>query len=169
MAKIAILITDLFEDSEYLRPAAAFDAAGHELVTVGLRAGAVVKGKKKGTAVVIDCAVAEVAAGDFDGLLIPGGHSPAKLRKEEKAVDLVKGFMAAGKPVFSICHGPQLLIAAKAIAGRKITGWKTIVEEIGKAGGVYLDQQVVVDNNLVSSRSPADLPPFIKACLEKLG
>ena len=168
MAKVAIIITDLFEDSEYLEPAAAFKAAGHQLVHVGLRAGVTVKGKKKATPVVIDYGVAAVSAGDFDALLIPGGFSPDKLRADEQAVSFVKRFMAEGKPVFSICHGPQLLITAKVIEGRKITGWKSIVQEIRDAGGDYLDQEVVIDGNLVSSRSPADLPAFIAASLEKL-
>lgn len=168
MAKVAIIITDLFEDSEYLEPAAAFKAAGHRLVHVGLRAGVTVHGKKKATPVVTDCAVAEVSAGDFDALLIPGGFSPDKLRADQQAVAFVKQFMVEDKPVFSICHGPQLLITAKAIAGRKITGWKSIVQDIRYAGGDYLDQEVVVDGNLVSSRSPADLPAFIEASLKKL-
>ncbi len=168
MAKIAIIITDLFEDSEYLEPAAAFKGAGHQLIHVGLQAGVTVYGKKKATPVVIDCAVAEVAAGDFEALLIPGGFSPDKLRADEQAVAFVKQFMIADKPVFSICHGPQILISAKAIVGRKITGWKSIVQDIRYAGGEYLDQEVVVDGNLVSSRSPADLPAFIEASLKKL-
>jgi len=168
MAKIAIIITDLFEDSEYLQPAAAFSAAEHQLTTVGLRAGVTVKGKKKSTPVLIDCAVDKVAAKDFDALLIPGGHSPDKLRANKQAVAFVKEFMEMKKPVFSICHGPQLLITAGVIRGRKITGWKSIIQEIKNAGGEYFDQQVVVDGNLVSSRSPADLPAFIKACLKQL-
>ncbi len=168
MAKIAVIITDYFEDSEYLEPAAAFKQAGHRLVHVGLEAGVTVKGKKNETPVKIDLGLAEAVAGDFDALLIPGGFSPDKLRADERAVNFVKDFMKADKPVFSICHGPQLLITAKAIEGRKITGWKSIVQDIKYAGGNYLDQEVVVDGNLVSSRSPADLPAFIKASLEKL-
>ena len=168
MAKVAIIITDLFEYSEYLEPAAAFKAAGHQVVHVGLQAGVTLRSKKKATPVVTDCAVAGVAAGDFDALLIPGGFSPDKLRTNQRAVAFVKQFMEASKPVFSICHGPQLLISAKTIEGRKLTGWKSIVREIRAAGGVYLDQEVVVDGNLVSSRSPADLPAFIEASLKKL-
>ncbi len=168
MKKIAVIITDLFEDSEYLQPAAAFDAAGHQLTTVGLKAGTTVRGKKKDTPVVVDQALTDVSAKDFDALLIPGGFSPDKLRADQKAVAFVKEFMDAGKPVFSICHGPQILITAKAIEGRKITGWKSIVQDIKYAGGIFLDREVVVDGNLVSSRSPADLPAFIRASLEKL-
>jgi len=168
MAKIAVIITDYFEDSEYTEPAAAFKQAGHQLVHVGLEPGATVKGKKKETPVKIDQAVAVAKAADFDALLIPGGFSPDKLRADERAVDFVSEFMAADKPVFSICHGPQLLITARALEGRKVTGWKSIVQDIKYAGGDYRNQEVVVDGNLVSSRSPADLPAFIKASLEKL-
>ncbi len=169
MAKIAVIITDDFEDSEYLEPAAAFKKAGHRLVHVGLVAGATVKGKKKATPVQIDRALTEVDVADFDVLLIPGGYSPDKLRVDERAVAFVKGFMDQNKPVFSICHGPQLLITARAVEGRKLTGWKSIVQDIKYAGGDYQDREVVVDGNLVSSRSPADLPAFIKASLEKMG
>ena len=168
MAKIAVIISDYFEDSEYTEPAAAFKQAGHQLVHVGLEAGVTVKGKKKETPVKIDQAVAGAKAADFDALLIPGGFSPDKLRADERAVDFVSEFMAADKPVFSICHGPQLLITARALEGRKVTGWKSIVQDIKYAGGDYRNQEVVVDGNLVSSRSPADLPAFIKASLEKL-
>ncbi|MDH3349311.1 MAG: type 1 glutamine amidotransferase [Desulfobulbaceae bacterium] len=169
MARIAIIIADLFEDSEYLQPAVAFQKAGHEILHVGLQAGATVKGKKKGTSVLIDSSFKEVGIADFDALLIPGGYSPDKLRADERAVAFVKDFMEAKKPVFSICHGPQILITAKVIEGRHITGWKSIVQDIVYAGGIFHDREVVVDGNLVSSRSPADLTAFISAALKKLG
>jgi protease I len=168
MAKVAAIITDWFEDSEYVEPAKAFEKAGHQVINIGLKAGQTVKGKKKETPVKIDLALTKAKADDFDALLIPGGYSPDKLRVHAEAVNFVKAFMTAAKPVFSICHGPQLLITAKAIEGRKITGWKSIVQDIKYAGGNFLDQEVVVDDNLVSSRSPDDLPAFIAASLEKL-
>lgn len=168
MAKVAVVIADMFEDSEYTEPVKAFRKAGHEIIHVGLKAGTTVRGKKKQTPVAIDRAAGEVSPEEFDALLIPGGYSPDKLRVDERAVRFVRQFMDAGKPVFSICHGPQLLITAKAVEGRKITGWKSIVQDIIYAGGEYQDQEVVVDGNLVSSRSPDDLPAFIRASLEKL-
>jgi len=168
MATVAVIIDDQFEDSEYLQPAAAFREAGHQLVHVGLQEGKTVRGKKKATEVKVERAVGETSAADFDALLIPGGYSPDKLRAEPKAVDFVKQFMAGGKPVFSICHGPQLLISARVLKGRRVTGWKSIVQDIIYAGGEYHDQEVVVDGNLVSSRSPVDLPAFIEASLAKL-
>src|SRR5512135_3550440 len=109
MSKIAVIITDMFEDVEYTKPAQAFKKAGHELVHVGLKAGQTVKGKAKQTPVKIDKAVKDVSVDDFDVLLIPGGYSPDKLRVDESAVEFVKRFVESGKPVFSICHAPQLL------------------------------------------------------------
>jgi protease I len=168
MATIAVIITDMFEDSEYLQPVAAFAAAGHTIVTVGLTAGAVVKGKKEQSPVTVDKAISEVTPDTFAALLIPGGYSPDKLRADERAVNFVREFVTSGKPVFSICHGPQLLITADVLRGRTLTGWKSIVQDIKNAGATYIDQEVVIDGNLISSRSPQDLPAFIKACLARL-
>ncbi|MGZ3525286.1 MAG: type 1 glutamine amidotransferase domain-containing protein [Thermodesulfobacteriota bacterium] len=168
MSKIAVIITDMFEDSEYTNPAQAFKTAGHELVHVGLKARQTVKGKKRGTPVRIDKAVKDVSVDDCDALFIPGGYSPDKLRVDEKAVQFVKRFVETGKPVFSICHAPQLLITAQVLQGRKVTGWKSIVQDIKNAGAEFIDQEVVEDGNLISSRSPDDIPAFIQACLKKL-
>jgi len=168
MAKIAVILADLFEDSEYTEPVAAFRRAGHEIVHVGLRAGQVVRGKKRGTEVKVDATPRQHPADSFDALLIPGGYSPDKLRIDHDAVDFVRGFMEKNKPVFTICHGPQILITAKALEGRTLTGWKSIIQDIVYAGGDFVDRAVVVDGNLVSSRSPEDLPAFIDACLRKL-
>jgi protease I len=168
MCKIAVIITDMFEDSEYASPAAAFKQAGHQLIHVGLVRGQTVKGEKEGTPVKIDKAVKDVSVNDFDALLIPGGYSPDQLRVDENAVQFVRSFAESGKPVFAICHAPQLLITAQVLKGRKITGWKSIIQDIKNAGAEYVDQEVVEDRNLISSRSPRDLPAFIKACLRRL-
>ena len=168
LKKIAVIIDDLFEDSEYTEPASAFTKAGHKLAHIGLKKGKTVKGKKEGTDVTIDLAIEDVSVDDFDALLIPGGYSPDKLRAHEKAVKFVKDFMASGKPVFSICHGPQLLITADVLKDRKVTGWKSIIQDIKNAGAVFVDEEVVEDSNLVSSRSPRDLPAFIQTSLKKL-
>ncbi len=168
MSKIAVIITDMFEDEEYTKPADEFSKAGHELVHVGMKAGQTVKGKKHDTPVKVDRTVHEVSVNDFDALLIPGGYSPDKLRVDPDAVDFVKEFVNSGKPVFSICHAPQLLITADVLRGRKMTGYKSIIQDIKNAGAHFVDQAVVVDGNLVSSRNPGDLPGFIKAALEKL-
>jgi protease I len=168
MSHIAVIITDWFEDSEYTEPAAAFEKAGHVLTHVGLAEGKTVKGKKEGTPVKIDRAVKDVSVKDFDALLIPGGYSPDKIRVDKDAVRFTKEFVESGKPVFLICHAAQLLITADVLGGRKVTGWKSIVQDIKNAGAEYLDQAVVEDGNLVSSRHPGDLPQFIEASLKKL-
>jgi protease I len=168
MSHIAVIITDLFEDSEYTEPAKAFKEAGHTLTHVGLEAGNTVKGKKDDTPVKIDEAVQSVSVDDFDALLIPGGYSPDKLRADETAVNFAKAFMESGKPVFAICHAGQLLISADVIRGRKMTGWKSIVQDIKNAGAEFVDAEVVEDDNLVTSRHPGDLPAFIEASLKRL-
>jgi protease I len=169
MARIAVLIGDMFEDVEYTEPAKAFKKAGHDLVHVGLKKNSTVKGKKKETPVRIGLAVKDARVGDFDALLIPGGYSPDKLRADDDAVAFTGEFVRSGKPVFSICHGPQILITADVIRGRKITGWKSIIQDIKNAGAEFVDREVVEDGNLVSSRQPADIPAFVEASLKKLG
>lgn len=168
MSKVAVIIDDMFEDVEYTQPAEAFKKEGHELVHIGLKEGKEVKGKKKGTKVLIDRSVRDVSPDDFDALLIPGGYSPDRLRADDEAVIFTRKFMDSGKPVFSICHGPQLLISANKVRGRKITCWKSIVQDIKNAGALYEDKEVVVDGNLISSRQPSDLPAFINAALDRL-
>ena len=168
MSNIAVIITDLFEDSEYTEPAEAFKKAGHHLIHVGLEKGTTVKGKKEQTPVKIDEAVKNVSVEDFDALLIPGGYSPDKIRVDENAVRFTREFVQSNKPVFLICHAAQLLITADVLKGRKVTGYTSIVQDIKNAGAEYFDQEVVVDGNLVSSRHPGDLPKFIETSLKKL-
>jgi protease I len=169
MKKIAVIITDDFEDSEYTKPAEAFRQAGYDLVHIGLVKGATVKGKKQGTPVVIDALPGEVRPEDFDALLIPGGYSPDKLRVDDSAVEFTRDFTNSGRPVFAICHGPQLLITAQVLKGRTITGYKSIAQDINNAGATFVDREVVQDGNLITSRHPGDVPAFIDACLKKLG
>jgi protease I len=168
MATIAVIIDDMFEDSEYQKPADEFRKAGHDIEHVGLKRGAVVRGKKEGMEVKIDRPVSDAEVDDYDALLIPGGYSPDRLRVDRDAVHFAREFVRSGKPVFVICHGAQLLITADVLRGRKITGWKSIVQDIKNAGAEYLDREVVVDGNLVSSRMPDDLPSFVKESLKKL-
>ena len=168
MSHVAVILDDMFEDSEYTEPARAFKEAGHTLTHVGLEAAKTVKGKKDDTPVEIDKAVDSVSVEDFDALLIPGGYSPDKLRADENAVKFAKDFMQSGKPVFAICHAGQLLVSADVLRGRKMTGWKSIVQDIKNAGAEFIDQEVVEDDNLVSSRHPGDLPAFIEASLKRM-
>ena len=167
MARIGVLIDNMFEDSEYGKPAAAYKKAKHELVHIGVKKG-IVKGVKTGMKVKVEKPVSAVSAGDLDALFIPGGYSPDQLRSHDEVVTFVKRFAATGKPVFFICHGAQLLITADLLKGRRVTGWKSIIQDIKNAGAEYLDQEVVEDGNFISSRYPADIPAFIKVSLDKL-
>jgi len=167
MARIGVLIDNMFEDSEYSKPVAAYKKAKYELVNIGVKKGTV-KGETIGTKVKVEKAVTGVTADDFDALFIPGGYSPDRLRSHDEIVAFVKQFAATGKPIFFICHGAQLLITADLLKGRKVTGWKSLIQDIKNAGAKYLDQEVVEDGNFISSRYPADIPAFIKASLNKL-
>ncbi|MCS2170087.1 type 1 glutamine amidotransferase [Scandinavium sp. TWS1a] len=168
--KIAVLITDEFEDSEFASPAAEFKKAGHQIITIEKQAGKTVKGKKGETSVTIDKSIDEARPADFDALLLPGGYSPDQLRGDERFVTFTRDFINSGKPVFAICHGPQLLISADVIRGRKLTAVKPIVVDVKNAGGDFYDQEVVVDKDqLVTSRTPDDLPAFNREALRLLG
>lgn len=168
MNRIAAILTDLFEDIEYTEPVRAFKKEGHNVVNIGLEAGKTVLGKKRGTQVKIDVPVAKAEPGSFDALLIPGGYSPDRLRIDDNAVSFTKEFMNSNRWVFTICHGPQLLITADALRGRKCTGWKSIARDIKNAGAEYVDAAVVIDGNLVSSRHPGDIDAFIKTSISML-
>ncbi len=160
--KIAVLITDDFEDSEFTSPAEAFKLAGHQVITIEKQAGKTVKGKQGEAEVAIDRAIDDVTPGEFDALLLPGGYSPDQLRGDERFVTFTRDFVNGGKPVFAICHGPQLLISADVIRGRKLTAVKPIVVDVKNAGGEFYDQEVVVDNEqLVTSRTPTICRPSI--------
>jgi protease I len=168
--KIAVLLTDEFEDSEFASPAAEFKKAGHQVITIEKQAGKTVTGKKGETRVAIDKAIDEVSPAEFDALLLPGGYSPDQLRGDERFVTFTRDFINSGKPVFAICHGPQLLISADVLRGRKLTAVKPIVVDVKNAGGEFYDQEVVVDKDqLVTSRTPDDLPAFNREALRLLG
>ena len=168
--KIAVLITDEFEDSEFTSPAEAYRKAGHEVVTIEKGAGKTVTGKQGEAKVKIDKAIDEVSPDEFDALLLPGGHSPDSLRGDDRFVTFTREFVNSGKPVFAICHGPQLLISADVIRGRKLTAVKPIVIDVKNAGAEFFDQEVVIDNDqLVTSRTPDDLPAFNREALRLLG
>jgi protease I len=168
MAKIATLITNEFEDSEFTVPKQAFEDAGHEVVTIEKESGVEITGKK-GESLTVDQGIDDVKPEDFDALLLPGGFSPDILRADDRFVEFTKAFMDDEKPVFAICHGPQLLISAKWLEGRHATGYKSIKVDMDYAGAHYLDQEVVVcQNQLVTSRTPDDLPAFNRESLKLL-
>lgn len=168
MSTIAALVGGGFEDVEYTKPAEAFRNAGHTITVVGRKAGEEVRGKHD-TAVRVERAAGEVEPGQFDALLIPGGHSPDRLRIDPDVIEFVRKFVESGRPIFLICHAPQLLITARLLEGRRITGWPSIRVDIENAGGEYVDEPVVEDGNLLSSRKPDDIPAFVEAALKRLG
>ncbi len=168
MVKIATLITDMFEDNEWTSPKKALEEAGHELTTIDTKAGKVVKGKH-GESVTIAKGIDEVEASEFDALFIPGGFSPDILRADDRVVAFVKDFMDAMKPTFAICHGPQLLITAKTLKGRDATGYKSILVDLENAGATVHDEEVFVcQKQLVTSRTPEDLPAFNREIVKLL-
>jgi len=166
--KIACVLGPKFEDSEFKDPYEAFRAAGHEVTVVGLEAGAQLEGDKGKVKATIDKSLKDVKPDQFDALFIPGGSSPDKLRAHDDAVAFVKAFMRAGKPVFAICHGPQLLLSADEYKSHRMTAWKTIQGDLKRAGANVVDEEVVVDRNLVTSRQPSDIPAFIRESLKVL-
>jgi len=161
--KVAILATDGFEQVELTEPRAALDEAGAQTRVVSPKSGKI-RGWKFtdwGDDVSVDSTLDEVSVQDFDALLLPGGViNPDKLRIEPKAVEFVKSFFDAGKPVAAICHGPWTIVEADKARGRKIASWPSLKTDIRNAGGEWKDEQVVVDGNLVSSRKPDDIPAF---------
>ncbi|MCM3768603.1 type 1 glutamine amidotransferase domain-containing protein [Neobacillus niacini] len=168
--KIAVLVTDYFEDSEYTEPVKSFKEKGHEVTTIEKEIGKTVKGKQENSEVVIDKSIDEVSPEEFDALFIPGGFSPDILRADERFVQFTKAFMDANKPVFAICHGPQLLITAETLEGRDVTGYTSIQVDLKNAGGNVQDKEVVVcENQLVTSRNPDDIPAFVRESLRILG
>lgn len=164
MARVAVLITDLFEDIEYTSPRDALAEAGHRLATVGITAGSTVKGKKDGTEVWIEVGIDDASGEDFDALLIPGGYSPDKLRKDERALDFVRHFSLNRKPIFLICHAVQLLVNAQVLQGKDVTCVSQCAIDATNAGANYYNVEVVIDpSGIISSRGPDDLPAFNKA------
>lgn len=167
--KIAVVLTDLFEDVEYTGPAKALQDAGHELTVIEKEQGKTVTGISGKAKVNVNVSIDDIGPEDFDALLIPGGFSPDQLRADERFVQFARSFMSSGKPVMAICHGPQLLITAKSLEGRQATGFKSIQVDLEYAGADFVDEEVVVDGHqLVTSRQPDDIPAFNNACLELL-
>ncbi len=167
--KVACVLTNGFEDSEFRKPYDALKEAGHEVTIVGLEAGAKVdgsKGSEKG--ITVEKSFDQVRPDDFDALFIPGGFSPDRLRAHPQAVDLVKAFFTAQKPVAAICHGPQLFLTAGTFKDHRMTAWKTVQGDLKLAGADVVDEEVVVDRNLVTSRQPQDIPAFIRETLALL-
>src|SRR5688500_1931516 len=165
--KVAMVLANNFEDSEAIDPKNHLESLGAEVVTIGETRGTV-EGKKGGV-LEVERTFDEVTPDEFDMLVIPGGGAPENLRIVDQAVAFTRRFVESGKPVGSICHGPQLLISADVLKGRTVTGVNKIRDDIKNAGGNYVDEELVVDDNLITSRVPKDLPAFNDALGKALG
>lgn len=168
--KVAILSTDGFEQVELTEPKKALEAAGAKTEVISPHGGEI-KGWKStdwGEKVTVDREVKTAKADDYDALVLPGGAmNPDKLRMDQDAVDFVKKFFDSGKPVAAICHGPQILIEAGVVRGRKLTSWPSLKTDLKNAGAEWTDRQVIVDRNLTTSRKPDDLPAFNQTMIEQ--
>jgi protease I len=169
--KIAALVDNGFEQSELLEPKKALEAAGALVDVVSPQQGKV-KGWKHtdwGEELPVDVALDSADAAQYDALLLPGGvMNPDKLRGNPKAVAFVKTFVDRGLPIAAICHGPWTLIEAGGVKGRKVTSWPTLQTDLKNAGATWVDQEVVTDNGLVTSRKPDDIPAFNKKMIEEI-
>jgi len=169
--RVAILATDGFEESELREPREALLQAGAFVDLISLEAGAI-KGWKDGDwgdTEQVDRAVADANADDYDALLLPGGvMNPDKLRMNADAVAFVRAFFDQHKPVAAICHGPWILAEADVVRGRRLTSYPSIRTDLTNAGAEWVDAEVVVDNGLITSRSPKDLPAFNAKLLEEI-
>jgi protease I len=166
--KVAILAADMFERVELEEPRKALEGAGAEVEVVSLEEGEI-KGFDHfdpANTVHVDRTVDEVSPNDYDALLIPGGvGNPDQLRGDENAVAFVRGLHDAGKPMAVICHGPWVLVESGIVRGKRVTSWPTLETDIRNAGGDWVDEEVVVDGSLVTSRKPDDIPAFNREML----
>jgi protease I len=170
--KVAILATDGVEQVELIEPRKALDAAGAVTHLIAPKAGTIqgVNHDEKGDLLTVDRVLSQVHASEYDALLLPGGvANPDSLRTDSAAVQFVREFMLAEKPVAAICHGPWLLVEADAVSGRTLTSWPSIKTDIRNAGGQWVDQPVTVDDRLITSRKPADIPAFSAAIVKEFG
>lgn len=164
--KALILSADQFEDSELLVPLYRLQEAGYAVEVAAPNLGRITG--KHAYEVKVDKTFAEIDPAGYALLVLPGGKAPAAIRELPQVAAIARAFMTAGKPVAAICHGPQILISAGLLAGRTATCYRSVAEELQAAGARYLDQEVVVDGSLVTSRHPADLPAFMRALMKLL-
>lgn len=163
---VLIISADGFEDSELLQPWQQLNEEGVSADIASLQAGTITG--KHGMEVSASLSVDEVDPDDYDLLLLPGGKAPAELRKHERVLDIARQFFRDNKPVAAICHGPQILVSAGVMLGRTATAYPSVGDELTKAGANYLDKEVVVDDNLITSRKPDDIPAFMREILARL-
>jgi len=167
MKRIAILVEDLFDDKELIYPYYRMLEEGFVVDLIGAEKGVNYK-SKFGLLMKSDYASKEVSVNDYDAVIIPGGFSPDYMRRTQATVDFVKAFDQQKKPIAAICHGPWLMISSCQLKGKQMTGFFSVRIDIENAGATYVDQEVVVDGHLITSRTPKDLPAFTKAIINHL-
>ncbi|WP_077145616.1 type 1 glutamine amidotransferase domain-containing protein [Sphingopyxis sp. KK2] len=170
--RILIMATDGFEQSELEVPLKRLQDAGAEIDIASLETGDITGWDEDdwGDEIEVDLLIADAKAEDYDALVLPGGQiNPDLLRVDDKAIALIKAFADAGKPVAAICHAPWLLVEAGLAKGRKMTSYKSIRTDVANAGAEVVDEEVVVDGNIITSRCPDDLPAFCDAIIDALG
>ena len=168
--RIAALVENGFEQSELIQPKEALERAGARVDVVSPQRDNVTGWKHTtwGDEVQVDRRLDDAVAGDYDGLLLPGGvFNPDKLRMNDRAVRFVKAFVDSGKPIAAICHGPWTLIEAGGVRGRRLTSWPSLRTDLRNAGAEWVDEECVVDNGLVTSRKPDDIPAFNRKMIEE--
>jgi protease I len=166
--KVALLTEEMVNDLEFWVPYYRLKEAGAEVVVVGPSKGKTYTGKG-GLPTTSDAAAGDVRAGDFDALVIPGGYAPDHMRRNPAMVALVRDIFLAGKVVAAICHAGWMLASAKILQGRRVTSFFAIKDDLAHAGAEWVDQEVVVDGNLITSRTPDDLPAFLREIIKALG
>jgi len=166
--RIALLAEDGFEDSELIEPLRAIKDAGAVAVIVGSGSQKSYRGKRGRSTVTVNATADKVNAEDFDAIIIPGGYAPDKMRLHQPMIDLVKKAYDMGKVIAAICHGPQILISADIVRGHRVTSWPSLEVDLRNAGANWINEPMVRDGNLITSRKPADLPRFNKAIIEAL-
>lgn len=168
MSKVAVLVDEMFEDSEFRVPYDRLRQAGHDVEIIGLQAGKQLTGKKGKEKIEIEKAAADVREADYDALVIPGGYSPDHLRMSIDAVRFTRAMAMANKPVAAVCHAPWMLIEADLADDLQVTSWPSIKTDLINAGARWIDREVVVDGNIITSRKPDDLPAFSDAIIRAL-
>jgi protease I len=166
--RIAILAEEDFEDAELMEPLRAMKDAGASVLIVGSGSKKSYKGKRGSAEVTVDTTADKVEASQFDAIIVPGGYAPDKMRLHQPMVDLVRKAHAEGKIIAAVCHGPQLLISADIVKGRRVTSWPSVAVDLKNAGAVWIDEPMVKDGNIITSRKPADLQKFNEAIIEAL-
>lgn len=165
--RVALLTAEMFEDVELWYPYYRMLEEGHDVELVGCEANVEHHGKK-GTTITTTVAAADVDADSVDAVVIPGGYSPDHMRRCDPMVELVRTVGRSGKPVAAICHGPWMLASAGLAQGRRLTGFFSIRDDLVNAGADWVDEEVVTDDNIITSRKPDDLPAFMRAVIEVL-